>query len=213
MPVYVNVIQGDSIASLAYQFGFAPDTIWNYGSNSALKTLRKDPNLLYPGDVVVIPDKDVTAVSKGSDAKHSFQRRGVPSKLEVRFMKNDKPRKSIPYQLQIDDSPASNGSTDGGGWIRQPVKPNAKRAILKLMPSNYPPEEYELNFSHLDPLETVEGVKGRLVNLGYAVGEIDGDVDDDFIATLKGFQRSNGLPDDGAINDETRAKLKELHQS
>ena len=57
MPINHTVRAGDCISSIAFERGFFPDTIWNHGDNSDLKTRREDPNVLLPGDVVVVPDK------------------------------------------------------------------------------------------------------------------------------------------------------------
>lgn len=53
-----KVKQGDSICSIAFEHGLFPDTIWNDAKNSSLKQERKDPNVLYPGDVVYVRDKE-----------------------------------------------------------------------------------------------------------------------------------------------------------
>ena len=56
MPSY-TVKQGDCFMSIAAANGFLWDILWNHGDNATLKQLRKDPNVLFPGDTIVIPDK------------------------------------------------------------------------------------------------------------------------------------------------------------
>ena len=48
MPKQHKVRQGECISSIAIRYGFAPDTIWQDGSNAALRSLREDKNVLHP---------------------------------------------------------------------------------------------------------------------------------------------------------------------
>ena len=64
-----RVEQGECIASIAYRYGFFPDTLWNHEANAGLKALREDGYVLFPGDVVVIPDQEVKRVAKPAGAR------------------------------------------------------------------------------------------------------------------------------------------------
>ena len=72
------VKQSDCISSIAFKYGFFPDTIWNDSKNSKLKQDRKDPNVLLPGDEVYIRDKEEKEESCASEERHSFRKKGVP---------------------------------------------------------------------------------------------------------------------------------------
>ena len=62
MQPYV-IRQGDYLLSLAQQFGFDADTVWNDPANAALRKLRADPNFLWPTDILQIPDQDAPPVT------------------------------------------------------------------------------------------------------------------------------------------------------
>ena len=115
MPEY-KVKQGDCISSIAYRYGFFPDTIWNDPKNSELKQKRQDPNVLAPGDLVYIPDKRIREVSGATEQRHRFRKKGVPEKLVVQFKNNDEARANEAYVLDIDGQ-LTEGKTDGEGRV------------------------------------------------------------------------------------------------
>jgi peptidoglycan hydrolase-like protein with peptidoglycan-binding domain len=198
MPTY-KVAQGDCLSSIAERFGFFPDALWSLPENAELKQKRKDPNVLYPGDSVFVPDLRPKEAFCGTDQRHSFRKKGVPAKLKLRLMDDDQPRKTIPYQLEIDGRWLS-GATDGDGYLEHPIPPSARKG--KLLVGEGPTKDvYELQFGTLDPIETEEGVRGRLTNLGYA-GE-------NLSEALKAFQQRTGLPMTGEIDAALRTRLRE----
>jgi len=96
---------GDCMSSIAFDHGFFWRTLWDHAGNAALKGLRKDPNILLAGDVVVIPDPDPSPVAKPAGARHTFKLKGVPAKLRLRLVKNKEPP----------PPPAAGGDDDAGG--------------------------------------------------------------------------------------------------
>src|SRR5918911_5454702 len=72
------VEQGECLSSIALQYGFMPDTIWNDPANAQLKFLRKDPNILYPGDEIEIPEREPWEGPRPTDARHKFRLKGRP---------------------------------------------------------------------------------------------------------------------------------------
>src|ERR1044072_5181447 len=91
------------MATIAHQYGFDRyQTIWDHPENSGLKELRKNPNVLHPGDSVFIPEKVPREEGKGSDAAHSFVRRGPTTKLRLRLEDIDQePHANLRYKLEI----------------------------------------------------------------------------------------------------------------
>ena len=61
-----TVVQGECLSSIAAKAGFTVDALWNLPENAQLKSTRKDPNVLYPGDVVFVPDPRPKLISKST---------------------------------------------------------------------------------------------------------------------------------------------------
>lgn len=209
---WYNVSSGDCIASIAYEHGHFPDTIWEHAQNATLKDTRKNPNVLFPSDRVFVPDLEEGPVLCATAQMHKFVRKAVPAKLRVQLVFNGKPRANIPFTLTVDGTPI-DGTTDGQGWVDVGIPPDAKRGVLKLRPPGAEEEVFHLQLGTLDPTDTVEGQKGRLRNLAFFQGEIDDRITPEFTNALRAFQKANGLEVTGEADAETRSRLKEKHQS
>ena len=81
-----EVKAGDCVSSIAYQHGFAPETVWRHDENAPLRERRASMYVLMPGDVVVIPDRTAKTEICASGQRHVFRRVGVPEKLRIRFI-------------------------------------------------------------------------------------------------------------------------------
>lgn len=207
MPNYC-VKQGDCIASISYQFGYAPDTLWNHPQNADLKTKRKDPHVLNPGDQVFLPEKELRTEARPTEALHKFVRQGAPETLRLVLLDYDLvPRPSIKYGLEIDGSWVS-GVSDAQGVIECPITPGAKQGKLTLTEEQ---EEYTLNLGHLDPITEVSGVQGRLNNLGFDCGPVDGKLGPHTESAITRFQEKEGLSVSGQLDDETRERIEKVH--
>lgn len=212
MPQDYTVEPGDCINSIAFNNGFAPQTLWNHPSNSDLKSLRKDPNVLAENDIVHIPDLTPKQESRAVDQRHKFVLVGVQAKLQLQFKSQDKPRANVPYILNIDGK-LTNGNTDGEGWVKIPIPPNAAQGTITLKPPNANPEEYPLQLGHLDPIDTVAGQQSRLINLGLYGGDADGQMNDGTTGAIGAFQKKNNLPVTGKADDQTKQALKQAFGS
>jgi N-acetylmuramoyl-L-alanine amidase len=204
-----TVVQGECITSIAQEYGFFWETLWNLPDNAELKRQRQDPNVLQPGDVVIIPEKRQKQVSCASEQTHRFQRRGCPAILRLRLLWDDEPRANESYVLEVDGE-YSSGTTDGDGRLEHPIAPNARRGRLLVGESQ---DEYVLDLGHIDPVDEISGVQSRLNNLGFICGETDGDLGPKTESALRAFQRKQDLPESGEIDDDTKARLVEIYGS
>lgn len=193
------VQQGECISSIAEQYGLSWEKVWNHGDNLQLRSLRKDPNVLYPGDEVALPERETKTISKGTEQRHRFMRKGAAAKLKLRLLDEGRPRSYLPYQLEIEGRVIS-GTTDGDGFLEHLIPPTARHGRITAG-SGATRDVYDLDFGVLDPLSTEEGVAGRLTDLGYAV--------DNPTEAVKAFQQDEGLTATGEADSATRTRLKE----
>jgi len=123
----------------------------------------------------------------------------------------DEPIKNAPYVLEVDGVIVDQGNTDGDGYVKITIKPDAREGRLTVHKSQ--PEEriFMLDLGVMDPVDEVSGVRKRLANLGFFCAP-DGPADaDDLVIALRHFQEGNSLNVTGEIDDPTKSKLKELH--
>jgi hypothetical protein len=228
------VRKGDCISSIADAYGHFWETVWNFGKNSELKKLRADPNILLPGDVVQVPDKEGKQVSGETDTRHKFRKKGVPAKIRLKIMKEspsedsddesgdvissssqepDEVCENLPYILEIDGA-VTNGNTDSEGMIEFSIPPGAKKGKLIIEPNTPLAREISLELGHLNPISEIRGVKQRLANLGFDCGNTNNDnLNEDLEGALRAFQLTHALEVTGEIDQATRDELKDAHGS
>lgn len=200
MPTQYTVKQGDCISSIAAACGTLWDIVWNHPDNAALKQQRQDPNVLYPGDIVTIPDRESKQQPCATDNLHQFKKKQPPTHIKIRLLLDDQPRANVAYQLQL-TSGTIKGSTDGGGYLQQDIPPDIQTGIL-IVEEGSAQDIFQLGFGTLDPIDTDEGIQKRLDSLGF-------DADTDLAAAVRAFQYKEGLETTGVVDDALRAKLKE----
>ncbi len=212
MPQHVAK-QGDTIVSIADRYGFNWERIWNLPENAKLKQTRKDPGVLYPNDVVVIPEIKVKTVSAEMCVRHRFRYKRQMAIFRVTV--EDSAGKACPgkkFVLYVDGS-KHEGTTDSSARIEQEIPANSKKGKLTvwLEDEDNTILKWDLQLGYLDPVETATGVQARLANLGFPLGEITGQIGPETESAIRSFQIVHGLTVNGELNDEVRNKLKELH--
>ena len=208
MPTRHVVRQGECISSIAFARGLFPETLWNDPANSDLKKLRVDMNTLAPGDVLMIPDKSARRESASSGARHTFVRKGVPAWLCIQAKNNGEPLANRPYTLVLDGR-IIEGVTTSDGNIEIPISPRAKLAELSVGEGT-DRVEYSLRLGEMNPIDTIEGVQGRLSALGFQCRST-GVLDEATTGALESFQDCHGLEVTGQLDESTRSKLETLH--
>lgn len=206
-----TVIQGECLSSIAEEHGFFWETLWNHPDNKKLQELRRDPNILSPGDVVFIPDKRVKEVSEPTNQLHKFRVKNAPAKLKLRLLRGAEPRAGEPYVLIIDDVEIKRDKIPPDGTVEVSIPPRAKQGRL-VLGAGESAETYVLQLGHLDPLEALAGVKARLNSLGFDCGKPNDEMNEQTSRAIADFQAYiNHAEPNGQLDATTREALGRLH--
>lgn len=219
--------QGQCISSIAFDYGFHPDTIWADPENKKLRDTYENPNVLPEGVQVHIRDLQNKEFDSGAEQRHRFRRRGVPEILHVQLLEYGEPRSNLSYRIDIDGC-LFNGQTDDQGNLRHTISPDAKKAKLWIGQDHEP---ISLFLGNIDPVRTFRGAAARLVNLGFLAAipknqrkssqrpattddkqrsaSPSEDKSDPFVVALTKFQAHHELELTGQLDNATQQKLKE----
>jgi N-acetylmuramoyl-L-alanine amidase len=211
--MYHTVKQGEHLSRLAKQYGFSDyQIIWNDPQNAELKQKRQNPNVLYPGDILFIRDREVREESRPTDKRHSFiTKRSI---LKLRLFVEDqygKPVANAACTLAV-DSDFRQITTDAEGKIEEDIPTDAEQAMLIIQ--ERPPLsliQIPICIGHLDPVDEFSGQWGRLANLGYLGGKPTEERQNDLRSAVEEFQCEHALVVDGICGSKTQAKLKQVH--
>ena len=214
---YYVVRRGDCLSSIANSFGFSDyQTIYQRPENADFRQKRPNPNIICPGDVLFIPDRETKEVPAETDRRHEFVLRKESVKLRLRLEDDlHQPYKNTKYHLRV-DSQSWDASTDANGMLEQEIAANATQGEITIFPAGVSTADdgysFPLQLGDLDPIDEMTGVDARLCNLGYAPADAgDSLSDDDRKEALKAFQSHYGLEVTGDLTEETRNKLRETH--
>lgn len=206
-----EVKEGDCIESIAYEHGLFWETIWDDPQNAALRIIRGDPNVLFPGDRVFVRKIELKTESGSTEQRHRFRRKGVPCRLRIRVLNEERQvQANALYVLEIDKVLRKEGRVDGDGILDIGIPPDAKEGRLVVNPGQ-DQVEYLLMLGHIDPIDSIRGIQGRLKALGFDCGEVDGVYGPSTEAAVRTFQDEYKLTVDGMVGGETKKKLLELY--
>jgi N-acetylmuramoyl-L-alanine amidase len=222
-----TVAQGEFLAKIARNYGFTNwQTIWDAPENKDLKDKRKNPNILFPGDKLVIPDKETREETKATEQKHKFELQTEPLKVRIVLMGlKSKPLEGHECTLTI-ESDSEKITTKSDGKLEMTVTEKASQGRLvdlgKPGPQFRTERQIPLRIGDLDPVDKVSGQIARLNNLGYAAGDIPDHTltenEEDtirkslpFRSAVEEFQCDFSLKVDGICGEKTQKKLEQVH--
>ena len=207
-----TVKQGEHTTRIAHRYGFLNFlTIWDHAPNAELKKRRKNPNVLFPGDTLVVPDKEAKKVPGATGRLHRYQIAMKQLMLRIRILSYArKPIADTKCELEVEGKTAPL-VTDRNGQIEQLILPTTEIAKLSALE-----DDYSVLIGHLDPVQEQPGLEARLNNLGYYVPPPNDRGEDELRSAIEEFQRDHNLlgaggRPSGVADDATRAKLLEVH--
>lgn len=206
------VKQGEDVYSIAYEYKMAKwEDLYHHPLNKRLRETRQDPGLLYPGDVVYIPDLETIKYKLATNQKHHIVLPTKITKLVLRLLNEQgAPLQCKKYELSAGGKVVF-GTTDGDGKLEEKIPVSINHATLKVWPNDDQQDFwiYQLGLGQLDPTEEISGVQGRLRNLGQASGPLDGQFGPVTHTALQQFQQLASIAAAGAVDADTKKKLNE----
>ncbi len=204
-----RVRQGESIFSLSKRYGVPADKILNHPDNRQYQDSGRSSGILYPGDIVSIPDPEIKEVELATNQRHTFSCLNRSVELKMRFLKRDEPLADEPYLLRVTGDEIS-GNLDRDGWLREQVPADAADAVLVLGEGDSQ-RKINLRIGDLNPAQEAGGICQRLHNLGFFHSEEDLEserVDPDALRT---FQAKHGIEETGQLDEDTRNRIIEAY--
>lgn len=214
-----TVRQGECLSSIARKYGLKSwQSLYEHPENERFRSIRKDPNILSPGDKIVIPDPVVKTVSGSTESLHSFRVTGDATYLRLNLMLDVFGEGAIgKYRLEVEGlSEPLEGELGEDGAIDVPIPPHTTMAKLSLFNAagSQLVNSVELRIGELDPVEALSGVQARLNALRFDCGEVDGVWGEKTESAVRRFQKSLAVTDEEApYGQATIDKLVVLYGS
>src|SRR4051812_28843921 len=166
-----TVKPGECLSSIARTYGFDDwKLIYNDAANAAFKQNHPNPNIIYAGELLTIPDLDPGGKKGATDKKHSFQLKQDETLLRI-IVQDIEDRAFAGKTFKLTATPLApiTGKTGGDGLIETEIDPTLKSARLEVYihGDNEPPMIWDLLLGHLDPVTKTSGQQARLNSLAF----------------------------------------------
>ena len=206
--------QGETIPSIARKYGFHDwRIVYDDKANAELKSKRPNPNILFPGDKVVIPPMATKEEAGSTGKRHRFRLSGDTHWLRIRLENVDgSAMANVNYTLEVEGN-TCEGTTGAKGLLEHKIPTLAQEGMLILKGDDGKvDQELVLKIGHLDPGEKPSGWKGRLNNMGYKAGHLDERVTPQARSAVEEFQCDQDLvPPTGKVGWKTQDTIERAH--
>jgi hypothetical protein len=160
MPIH-RAAQGECLSTIAARHGFSRwQALFDHPDNAALKAQRKSPNLLLPGDEIVVPDRDVKELECASGKVHRFKVKSPRSQVRIVLRAHDgTPHAGARWIVEVDDEEIK-GETADDGLIEADVPLSATRCLVSAWyaPSSVETTDEDLGLDEpADPAASADG--------------------------------------------------------
>ena len=208
----VKVEPGDCLLSLACRSGVPVQRIIDHPDNAELmRTRGHQASHLVPGDVVTIPPLQRKVEDGATEQRHRFRKTVPNAVLRIHLSEMGQPRAQESYVVldeqgrKLKEFEEQEKTTDDQGLVTCEIPADAERVTVVIGEFQ---DEYEIHLGHIDPIDTVSGVHGRLQNLGYYDDDLYTDFDEGSRLAASEYLEAQGVeePDVSEPNDQ---KLKD----
>jgi hypothetical protein len=138
-----SVQAGETLVGIAFNEGFRTwETLWEHPRNAALRTQRSDPNTLYVGDEIFIPDKIPKSVTvktlnaSSNPGVYKFQAKRLNLYLSLTLEdENGDPYDTKHYKISANTPTGATtveGTTDAEGFFSAALPPTTQTIELTL---------------------------------------------------------------------------------
>ncbi len=221
---------GEWFQNVALSYGYVEwKELWYHQDNSALANSRKYPEMLVPGDEIVIPERSLREEPAETEQRHTFQVGCAKDDLLIRLLDDENyPIAGVTYELKLNglsQFTQKNKKTDADGFIEEKIPRSAtegelilpeRNVVIILKIGSLHPIDSKINKSNEAKVIDI-GVRQRFLNLMFG----DCNEDSNFSEQIKGFQHycdenSDNLgydagPENGQITPELRKALMKMH--
>jgi len=211
------VQKGDCLYSIAKEHGFSTwRTIYDHPNNAAFRQLRPDPDIIFAGDKLYIPDLEQRDENGNTEKRHTFKKPGHT--IWIHIIVEDDEGKKLEGDYTIDIEGETFSGSLQNGEIERKIAADARVGTLVIKPKDAAPGQvltWSLALGALDPIDTVAGIQERLWNLGFDSGPIDNIMGPLTKAGITAFQKmafTDSKEWDGIAGPKTKAKLLEHHK-
>ena len=214
MPTTHTVQQGECLSRIAQAYGFRDYTaIYNHPDNGSLRNKRPNPNILLPGDQVLIPDKAPSEHAVPTGRAHRFVVKSPRRKLNLIFQDDTgEPLAEVAYRLTAAQF-QRDGKTEVDGSIRLALPADVDWVDVEMFST-----KRRFHIGRLDPhwdtasdAAVISGIQARLRNLGYDAGPADGLLGPRTRRAIRLYEQQNDMTVTGEPGKVVASKLASDH--
>lgn len=216
MPKTHTVAQGETLTRIARQYKYSSwKKIYEHPDNAEFRTLRENPDIIFPGDKIIIPDIEPKKMSARAGKSYTFCIKKEKEMLLLNIGAGlETPLEGKRAVLKAGGQKVS-ALLDKDGLLEVELpdeyEPNGSVELFLDENSDQPSHIFELELGTLDPIEELSGIQARCNALGFDCGVVDGIMGSKTREGVEEFQEAYELEVDGEPGPKTQAKLKEVY--
>jgi len=203
------VKQGDYLTKLAFRHGFDAAEVWGHEKNAEIKVSRKSMDMLAPGDVVHLPVTRGEGLPFAPGTTNRYRATVPMTEIHLVFTNADgTPLAGEPFAVTGGFAAASEPKTGGDGKLTLRLPLTTREVTIEFTERNL---RRVVRVGDLDPASEESGARQRLTHLGFLSQDTRTGDGQDLGEAVRSFQVASGLPETGALDDETRNALAAEH--